>query len=153
MDDGCFAWDLYCKFVVEKHMFFHWSNPSAETHSPNSLSFDLYQTHTPPSSSVFTACLLLTTMGGPSETTVPPRVWMYFFPFFILPPSLLVHLCLSCAVVALSSGAFRSLARAPWRRCILLWGKQGEERKDGRGGKWGGVGQMVASRRGLLLNQ
>lgn len=84
-------------------------------------------------------------MGAPLRPQYP-HVSECTFSFFILSPSLLVQLCLGCVVVALSSGAFRSLARAPWRRCILLWGKQGAEQKDGRGGRWGGGGQMVASR-------
>lgn len=85
-------------------------------------------------------------LWGPLWDHSTPTCLSILFSFFILPPSLLVHLCLGCVVVALSSRAFRSLARAPWRRCILLWGKQEEEPKDGRGGRWGGEGQMVASR-------
>lgn len=83
-------------------------------------------------------------LWGPLWDHSTPTCLNVLFSFFILPPSLLVHLCLGCVVVALSSGAFRSLARVPWRRCILLWGKQGEERRDGRGradgGKQGGGG-------------
>lgn len=95
---------LHSTFIINllsKITFFHCNNPFSETHSLNSLSFDLYQTHTLPSSCIFTSFLVLTTLGPPGDHSTPTSLTV-LFAFFILPLSLLSCPGVFVSVVLLS---------------------------------------------------